>query len=217
MKKHTPNPTLEGLFGSAASLHHGDVYENGQVIFAQGDAANEMYRVERGFVKLAVASDGHSRAATFILRAGDCFGEGCLVADTLRSSTATSIQQSSLHRVSRQKALRRIHGRPGLAKLFVAYLVLRINRAQEDLVDQLTKSSEKRLARLLLHLARYGEPGTVAALVHIDQATLALVVGTTRSRVSFFMNSFRKRGFIQYNGGLKVNRALQTFLRESRH
>jgi CRP/FNR family cyclic AMP-dependent transcriptional regulator len=186
------------------------------VIFAQGDTADAMYRVERGFVKLAVVSDCQQRTATFILRAGDCFGEGCLIDDSLRPCTATSIQQSSVNAVSKRTALRRIHSQPGLAKQFVAYLVLRIGRAHDDLVDQLTNSSERRLARLLLHLTNFGvAPGRRGpAVIHIDQATLALVVGTTRSRISHFMSSFRKRGFIEYNGTLKVHRTLQTFLRD---
>lgn len=212
--KHRPK-TLDGLFKNDGSVSPDPEYQNGQEIFAQGEAADAIYRVERGFVKLAVVSDRHQRTATFILRPGDCFGEGCLVANSLRPCTATSIQQSSINRVSKRTALRRIHSQPALAKSFVAYLVFRIHRAHDDLVDQLTNSSEKRLARLLLQLSNFGmAPGQAPAAIHIDQATLALVVGTTRSRVSHFMNSFRKRGFIEYNGTIKVRRTLQTFLRE---
>jgi CRP/FNR family transcriptional regulator, cyclic AMP receptor protein len=217
MKNHRPNSTLDRLFRSAASKPHGTDYENGQVIFRQGDNANAMFRVESGHVKLAVASDCSERTATFILQAGECFGEGCLISDSLRPCTATSIQQSSVERVSKRTALRRIHDNPALSKSFVAYLVLRISQHQDDIVDQLTNSSERRLARLLLQLTSNEQPTGSLAAMNIDQGTLAEVVGTTRSRVSHFMNSFRRRGFIRYNGGLKVNRSLHAFLREKRN
>jgi len=206
---------LDGLFDNLTTQAQGAGYKNGQVIFKQGDAANAMFRVERGYVKLVVASDCSQRSATFILRAGDCFGEGCLIGNSLRPCTATSIQASSIGRVGKRTALRRIYDKPGLAKLLVAYLVLRISQTQDDMVDQLTNSSERRLARLLLQLTNDRKPSGSA--MNIDQATLAEVVGTTRSRVSHFMNSFRRRGFIEYNGGLKVNRTLRTFLRETRN
>jgi CRP/FNR family transcriptional regulator, cyclic AMP receptor protein len=192
-------------------------YQDREVIFAQGDGANALFRVKHGHVKLSMASNGNKPAPIAVLNAGDCFGEGCLLSNALRTHTATSLRKSTVARVGMHVMKRRLHQEPALAKLFMRHLLLRIGRVEDDLVDQLVNSSEKRLARLLLQLAGYnGSSGRLAAGVHVDQGTLAQMVGTTRSRVSFFMNRFRKRGFIAYNGTLQVNKGLAAFL-EGKH
>jgi CRP/FNR family cyclic AMP-dependent transcriptional regulator len=188
-------------------------YANGQAIYSQGDAADAIFRVEDGNVKLTVRSKAGKKAVIAVLRAGECFGEGCLIGSSQRKCTASSIQRSTIARISRQTVVRRLRHEPALAKLFIAHLLLRVGRVEDDLVDQLMNSSEQRLARLLLQLCAFGGPGRRApALIHVDQGTLAQVVGTTRSRVSYFMNRFRKKGLIDYNGSLQVHKALLTFL-----
>jgi CRP-like cAMP-binding protein len=190
-------------------------YRNRQAIFTQGEKADAMFYIQNGNVKLTVASKAGKRAVVAILRHGDFFGEGCLTSQALRMSTATAIQPSTIARVNRTAVVRIIHQKPEFAKLFIAYLLFRIGRIQEEFVDQIFSSSEKRLARILLMLAGFGrhsKPGSVH--LKVSQETLAEMVGTTRSRVSYFMNRFRNRGFIDYNGTLRVHRALLTFLHE---
>jgi CRP/FNR family cyclic AMP-dependent transcriptional regulator len=206
-----PSFTASG-FDQRASRTTTCEYVNRQVIFSQGDAANAIFRVEHGNVKLTVRSKAGKKAVIAVLRAGECFGEGCLTGNSQRTFTATSIRQSTIGRVGKRTMIRRLHREPALAKLFIAHLLLRVGRVEDDLVDQLLNSSERRLARLLLHLCAFGRPGARPALVHVDQGTLAQVVGTTRSRVSYFMNQFRERGLIDYNGSLHVHKALLDFL-----
>jgi CRP/FNR family transcriptional regulator, cyclic AMP receptor protein len=188
-------------------------YGNNQAIFAQGDAADSMFYIESGNVKLTVLSKRGKKAVLAILRQGDFFGENCLGKRAVRMSTATAIHQSTISRISKSTVVNIIHADPAFAKLFISHLLFRIGRIEEDLVDQLFNSSEKRLARTLLLLASFGESSkTEPAILKVSQGTLADMIGTTRSRVSFFMNRFRKMGLIDYNGSLQVHRTLLTFL-----
>ena len=188
-------------------------YRDRQVVYAQGDAADAMFCIRWGHVKLTIAGNGKGRAVTAILGAGDCFGEDCLIKDSSRRSTAVSIHRSTIDRVSRNVMVRRLRREPALARLFMSHLLHRIGRVEDDLVGQLMNSSERRLAQLLLKLSDYGNrSGRAPVEIEVDQATLAQAVGTTRSRVSHFMNQFRKRGFIGYKGSVHVHQALLTFL-----
>jgi CRP-like cAMP-binding protein len=194
-------------------------YQNRQVIFAQGDKADAMFYIQDGSVKLTVMSRNGKKAVIAILRQGDFFGEGCLVKQSLRMSTATAIQSSTIARMKKTPLARVIQQEPAFAKLFIAYLLSRIGRVEEKLVDQISSSSEKRLARILLLLAGIGlhsKPTTEPVILKVSQETLAEMVGTTRSRVSYFMNRFREMGLIDYNGSLLVHRALLTFFSTSK-
>lgn len=212
-ENHTVVLHSENLFKSIGSQHSARKYLNGQAIYSQGQLADAMFYVQIGNVKLTATSRRGKKAVTAVLRPGDFFGEGCLVKQSRRMSTATAIQQSTIARVKKATIVRIIHQEPAFAKLFIGYLLSRIGRIEEEFVDQIFSSSEKRLARILLALASFGvqskpEPATLK----VSQATLAEMVGTTRSRVSHFMNRFRKMGLIDYNGSLQVHRALLTFL-----
>jgi CRP-like cAMP-binding protein len=188
-------------------------YRNRQTIFAQGDKADAMFYVQNGNVKLTVASKSGKKAVIAILRHGDFFGEGCLARQSLWTSTATTIQPSTIARVKRATIVRIIRQEPTFASLFISYLLFRIGRIEDEFVDQIFSSSEKRLARILLLLAGVGlQSKPKPAPVKVSQETLAEMVGTTRSRVSYFMNRFREMGFIEYTGGLRVHKALLTFL-----
>ena len=193
----------------------GREYGNNDAIFAQGDVADSMFYVESGNVKLTVLSKRGKKAVLAILRQGDFFGEGCLAARAVRVSTATAIHQSTISRVTKATLVSIIHEDPAFAKLFISHLLSRIGRIEEDFVDQLFNSSEKRLARTLWLLASFGRSSKAEpAILRVNQGTLADMIGTTRSRVSFFMNRFRKMGLIDYNGTLHVHRTLLAFLRQ---
>jgi CRP/FNR family transcriptional regulator, cyclic AMP receptor protein len=184
-------------------------YRNDQIVFSQGDEADAVFYIQNGKVKLTVVSTRGKEAVIGVLERGSFFGEGCLAAQPLRMSTASAIQPSTIIRVGRSTMVRVLHQEPEFAELFTAYLLSRNVRIEEDLVDQLFNSSEKRLARILLLLAHFGkEPRPESVIPKVSQETLAAMVGTTRSRVSFFMNRFRKMGFIHYNGGLQVHSGL---------
>ena len=188
-------------------------YRNRQTIFAHGDKADAMFYVQNGNVKLTVESKSGKKAVIAILRHGDFFGEGCLARQSLWTSTAMAIQPSTIARVKRAAIVRIIRREPAFAKLFISYLLFRIGRIEDEFVDQIFSSSEKRLARILLLLAGVGlQSKPKLALVKVNQETLAEMVGTTRSRVSYFMNRFRTMGFIDYNGSLRVHKTLLTFL-----
>ena len=188
-------------------------YQNKQLIFSQGDAADAMFYIEAGNVKMTVISKRGKKAVVAIFRQGEFFGEGCLGVASLRVSTATAVQSSTIVRVERASVLRIVHDDPGFAKLLIAHLLSRVARVEEDFLDQLFNSSEKRLARTLLLLASFGTQAKPhSAVLKVSQGTLAEMIGTTRSRVSFFMNRFRKLGLIDYNGSLKVHQELTTFL-----
>ena len=186
-------------------------YRTRQVVFSQGDAADAVFYIQSGKVKLTVVSTRGKQAVIGVLERGSFFGEGCLAAQPLRMSTASAIQASSIVRVGKSTMVRLLHQEPEFAELFTAYLLSRNVRIEEDLVDQLFNSSEKRLARILLLLAHFGKESKPENVIpKVSQETLAAMVGTTRSRVSYFMNRFRKMGFIHYNGGLQVHSALLT-------
>jgi len=188
-------------------------YGNKQAIFSQGDAANAMFYVEAGNVKQTVLSRHGKRAVIAIYRKGDFFGEGCLGAPSRQTSTAVAVQISTVARVERATIIRIIHEDPVFARLLIGQLLSRIARMEEDFLDQLFNSSERRLARTLLLLASFGaKPKSDPAILKISQGTLAEMIGTTRSRVSFFMNRFRRMGLIDYNGSLRVHRAMLSFL-----
>ena len=187
-------------------------YCNQEIVFRQGDAADAMFYIQDGNVKVTVTSRRGKRAVLAILRQGDFFGERYLVRRSLRMSTATAIHQSTIARVKRETIVRIMQQEPSFAKLVISYLLSRIVLVEESFVDQILHSSEKRLARILLLLARSErQSDSKSVVLKVTQQTLAEMVGTTRSRVSFFMNGFRKRGYIHYKGGLRVHRGLFTF------
>jgi CRP-like cAMP-binding protein len=185
-------------------------YNSKQVIFSQGERADSVLYIQQGRIRLSVLSKQGKEATIALLGPGDFLGEGCIAADQpLRSATATAIDDCSVLKIQRKELLRTLHSENEFSDMFVAYVVERHNRTQADLVDQLFNSSEKRLARALLILARFGKKDRPEAVIpYINQATLAEMIGTTRSRVNFFMNRFRKMGFIQYNGELLVHSSL---------
>ncbi len=178
-------------------------------IFSQGDPADNVFYIQQGRVKVKVISKQGKEAVIAILGPGEFLGEACLIGQTVCLATATTMVPSSILRIVKQEMLRVLHEERAFSDLFVPYLLSRNVRAQEDLVDQLFNSSEQRLARTLLLLANYGKEGTPETVVpKINQETLAGMVGTTRPRVSFFMNKFKKLGFIDYKDGLRVHRSL---------
>jgi CRP-like cAMP-binding protein len=184
-------------------------YRKGQVIFSQGDAGDAVFYVHRGKVKVTVVSEQGKEAVVAILGTDEFFGEGCLAGQALRISTVTTMTDSVIARIEKATITRVIHQEPMFAEMFIAHLLGRTIRVEADLVDQLFNSSEKRLARMLLLLANFGKEGTPEPMIaKISQETLAEMIGTTRSRVSFFMNKFRKLGFIEYNGGIEVHSSL---------
>jgi CRP/FNR family cyclic AMP-dependent transcriptional regulator len=184
-------------------------YGPGATIFVQGDPASSVMYVETGVVRLSVLSHSGKEAVVAVLDANHFFGEGCLAGQSQRMATATAMDTSMILAVQKQEMVRHLHARPAFADRFLTHMLTRNIRIEEDLIDQLFNSSEKRLARTLLLLARYGEQQeTGRALPRVSQELLAEMVGTTRSRVNFFMNKFRKLGFIDYNGGLKIHNSL---------
>jgi CRP/FNR family cyclic AMP-dependent transcriptional regulator len=183
-------------------------FATGAVVFAQGAQANSVFYLQEGGVKLSVLSSGGKEAVVAMLGPGDFLGEGCLAGQPLRMGTATAVMRTALLRIPKRAMVRMLHDHPAFSDRFLEHMLMRNIRIEEDLVDQLFNSSEKRLARTLLLLARYGKEETPRVLPKLSQETLAEMVGTTRSRVNFFMNKFRKLGLIEYNGGLKVNSSL---------
>lgn len=184
-------------------------YRKNEIVFSQGDPADAVFYVREGKIKLAVKSKQGKQAVVAILGGGEFFGEGCLNGQSLRLATARAMAESEVMRITKTEMVRVLHAEPAFAEMFIAHLLIRNTRIEEDLVDQLFNSSEKRLARTLLSLANFGKddaPQPVPA--KISQETLADIIGTTRPRVSFFMNRFRKLGFIDYNGDLKINSSL---------
>ncbi len=185
------------------------VFPKKQTIFTQGDAADAVFYVQTGKVKLTVVSKTGKEATIGILGERDFFGEGSLAGQTLRMGSATAMTDCALLRIDKKAMMDALHREHEVSDMFVAYLLARNIRYEEDLVDQLFNSSEKRLARILLLLAHFGKEGKPETVVpKISQEVLAEMIGTTRSRVSFFMNRFRKFGFIHYNGGLQVHSSL---------
>jgi len=186
-------------------------YQRGEVIFTQGDPCEHVLYIQKGGVKLSVLSKSGREAVVAMLGTGEFFGEGCLAGQPVRMGSATATSDSTILRVDKDQMIRLLHKQHALSDRFIAHMLARNIRIEADLVDQLFNSSEKRLARALLLLARYGkhdEP--VRAVSPITQETLAEMVGTTRSRVNFFMKKFQRLGFIDYRNGLKVNHSLLT-------
>jgi len=185
-------------------------YRPKQAVFSQGEPADTVFYIQEGRVRLSVISKQGKEATIALLGPGEFLGEGCIASDQpLRMATATAITDCSILKIEKKEMLQTLHAEHGLSDLFVAHMVVRHNQTQADLVDQLFNSSEKRLARALLILSRIGKEDTQETVVpKISQETLAEMIGTTRSRVNFFMNKFRKLGFIKYNGELLVNSSL---------
>ena len=184
-------------------------YQKNETVYSQGDPADSVFYVQKGKVKVCIVSEQGKEAIVALHESGDFFGEGCLSGQPLRLATVSAMMDSVVTRIDKASITRVLHEEPKFSEMFISYLLARNARVEEDLVDQLFNSSEKRLARLLLLMANFGkegEPQTVIAKV--SQETLAEMVGTTRSRVSTFMNKFRKLGFIEYNGDLKVHNSL---------
>jgi CRP-like cAMP-binding protein len=184
-------------------------YRKGNVVFSQGDAADAVFYIQKGKVKLTVVSEQGREAVVAILGPGSFFGEGCLNGHAVRIATTTAMDECVITRIAKAAMIATMHNEPDFSELFMAYLLERNGRIEEDLIDQLFNSSEKRLARLLLLLANFGKEGGPTPIVaKISQETLAEMIGTTRARVSFFMNKFRRLGFIEYNGKLEVHNSL---------
>jgi len=184
-------------------------YQKDQVVFAQGDVADAVFYIQKGKLKLTVISEQGKEAVIAILGPAHFFGEGCLNGHGLRVATTTTMDECLITRIAKADMIATLHNETDFSELFIAYLLARNSRIEEDLVDQLFNSSERRLARLLLLLANFGKEGRPEPIVgKISQETLAEMIGTTRARVSFFMNKFRKLGYIDYNGHLKVHNSL---------
>src|SRR6478752_8204819 len=184
-------------------------FQKKNVIFSQGDSTDGLFFIQKGKVRLSVVSEAGKEATIGILGEGDFFGEGCLTGQLLRLGSVTAMTDCSVMRIDKKAMVAVLHREHAFSDLFVAYLLTRNIRYEEDLVDQLFNSSEKRLARVLLLLAHFGKDGKPeVAIPKISQEALAEMVGTTRSRVSSFMNKFRKLGFIRYNGELEVHSSL---------
>jgi CRP/FNR family cyclic AMP-dependent transcriptional regulator len=184
-------------------------FRKNETVFAQGEKADKVFYIQKGSVKAVVLSEQGKEAVVGILEPGQFFGEGCLNGQPLRISSTTSMEDCVITVITKTAMLAALHDEPKLSELFMSYLLTRNSRIEADLVDQLFNSSEKRLARLLLLLANFGKEGSPQPIkVHVSQETLAEMIGTTRSRVNFFMNRFRKLGFISYNGEIEVHNSL---------
>ena len=184
-------------------------FRKGEAIYSQGEAADSVMYVQKGGVKFSVVNGSGKEAVVAMFGPNDFFGEGCMAGQTIRMGTATAVTPTTLLVIEKNELLRVLHAQHALSDHFIAYMLARNIRVEEDLIDQLFNSSERRLARTLLLLARYGkqeQPDRI--LPKVSQETLANMVGTTRSRVNFFMNKFRKLGFIEYNGKIKINKSL---------
>jgi len=210
VKPPTPQPfDIEAFLDSGGVSRKIVERQNGEVIFSQGDPCDSVLYIQKGGVKLQVISHAGKEAIVAMLGPGDFFGEGALAGQPVRMATAITTSATSLLVVEKQQMIRLLHEQHALSDRFLAYVLARNIRVEADLVDQLFNSSEKRLARTLLLLARYGKQDIPHhVLPKLSQEMLAEMVGTTRSRVNFFMNKFKKLGFIEYNGGLKINDSL---------
>jgi CRP/FNR family transcriptional regulator, cyclic AMP receptor protein len=195
-----------------ATVNHGrtvSTYPREAVVFEQASPADAVFYIRKGRIKIVVASQQGKEAVVAVLGAGEFFGEGCLIGQPLRLATAQAMVDSEVMRVGKAEMIRVLHDEPAFGEVFMAHLLTRNSRIEEDLADQLFNSSEKRLARTLLLLANFGKEGKAQPITaKISQETLAEIVGTTRPRVNSFMNKFRKLGFIDYNGDLKVHNSL---------
>jgi CRP/FNR family cyclic AMP-dependent transcriptional regulator len=184
-------------------------YQKAQVVFSQGDSADAVFYIQKGKVKVTVVSEQGKEAVVAILGTNEFFGEGALAGQAQRMATVVALAESTIVRLEKSVIVRVIHQEPAFSEMFISHLLSRAIRVESDLVDQLFNSSEKRLARLLLLLANFGKEGKPETVIaKISQETLAEMIGTTRSRVSFFMNKFRKLGLISYNGVIEVHSSL---------
>jgi CRP/FNR family cyclic AMP-dependent transcriptional regulator len=184
-------------------------FKRGDIVYSQGDAAKSVMYLQEGGVQLSVVNEAGKEAVVAVLGPGDFFGEGCLAGQSVRMGTATAITPSTVLVIEKGEMFKVLHQQHALSDRFISFMLARNIRIEEDLIDQLFNSSEKRLARTLLLLARYGKEDKPHGLLpKVSQEMLAEMVGTTRSRVNFFMNKFRKLGFIRYNGGLQINTSL---------
>jgi CRP/FNR family transcriptional regulator, cyclic AMP receptor protein len=211
--KQKPTFDAEAFLRSAGAGKTILAYQATDVIFSEGNASDSVLYIQEGAVKLSVHSRGGKEAVVAMLGPGDFVGERALAGHAVRLETATAMTATTVLIVPKEQMIRLLHDQHALSDRFITYMLARNIRIEADLIDQLFNSSEKRLARTLLLLARYGKPDqTDRVLPRISQETLAEMIGTTRSRVNFFMNKFKKLGFIEYNGGLKVNHSLLTVI-----
>jgi CRP/FNR family transcriptional regulator, cyclic AMP receptor protein len=211
--KVTPSPPfdVDGFLRSAGAGTTIVTYKRADVIFSQGDAADTVLYIQKGDVTLSVLSKSGREAVVGMLGSGDFFGERALTGHPVRLEAATAVTATTVLTIPKQQMVRLLHEQHTFSDRFIAYMLARNIRIEADLVDQLFNASEKRLARALLLLAHYGKPEeTHRVLPRISQETMAEMIGTTRSRVNFFMNKFKKLGFIEYNGGIKINQSLLT-------
>lgn len=195
-----------GKLGAGRSTIH---YDPNQVVFAQGDSAKSVFYIQKGRVKVTVVSSNGKEAVVAILGTGDFFGEGCLARQAQRTATASAMDECTIMRLDKGRVINLLQEEPVFSEVFVAHLLSRSIRVEEDLIDHLFNSSEKRLARVLLLMANFGQDGRPEQVIpKISQETLAEMVGTTRSRVSFFMNKFRRLGYISYKSRVEVHSSL---------
>ncbi len=207
--KLKPPFDLKALVARANGGNSIQEYELNQVIFSQGDPADAVFYISNGSVKVTVVSEQGKEAVVAILGPDEFCGESCLTGQPLRMGTATAVADCEILRLEKRAMIRVLHDEPEFSDMFIAHLLHRAARVEADLIDQLFNSSEKRLARALLLLANFGKEGKPEPIIaKVSQETLATMIGTTRSRVSHFMNKFRKLGFIEYNGTLKVHSSL---------
>jgi CRP/FNR family transcriptional regulator, cyclic AMP receptor protein len=208
-RKKTSHFDAQAFLASAGVARKLKSYRRREIIFSQGDPSQSVLYIQKGEIKLSVTNSAGKEAVLAVLRPGDFLGEGCLAGLAWRMMTATAITPVTALVIEKKEMIRVLHAEHAISDRFISYMLVRNIRVEEDLVDQLFNSSEKRLARTLLMLARYGQQDTPQKrLPKISQETLAGMIGTTRSRVNVFMNKFRKLGFIQYNGGIHINSAL---------
>jgi CRP/FNR family cyclic AMP-dependent transcriptional regulator len=216
LTKQIPSPAPERVLPGrkpplSAADGRGDTsdYRKDQIIYSQGEPAESVFYIEAGNIKVTVLSKEGREAVVAFLGPGDFFGEGCLAGQTRRMATVTTMTECAVTRIAKADAIRVIHEEPAFSEIFIRHLLARKIRVEEDLVDQLFNSTEKRLARTLLLLAHFGKEGPPKPVIpKISQETLAEMVGTTRSRVNFFMNKFRQMGLIDYNGRIEVHSSL---------
>ncbi len=210
-KAATSAPAFDGraFLMSVGSGRSTATFKPKEVVFQQGDPADAVHYIEAGKIQLTVVSEHGKEGVIAMLEPGEFFGEGCIAGQPLRMASASAMAKSTVVRIEKAAMIRVLHEQPEMSDMFMAFLLSRNIQIEADLVDQLFNSSERRLARLLLLLANFGKEGTMETILpSINQDILAARVGTTRSRISFFMNKFRKLGFIEYNGGLKVHSSL---------
>lgn len=207
--KPPPSFNTKAFFATISEGQSTGTYGKNQIVFSQGDPADAVFYIQKGKVKVTVVSTQGKEAVVAILGPNEFLGEGCLAGQTRRMAAVATLTESVIVRLEKAAIVRMLHEQPAFSEMFIVHLLNRTIRVEADLVDQLFNSSEKRLARLLLLLANFGKEGKPEPMIaKISQETLAEMIGTTRSRVSFFMNKFRKMGFIDYNGGIQVHSSL---------